>query len=219
VTALAIGARTFPSKKAAREFYSAMLWRYRPGERLTPEDEADVRALLERHPEAADKIGCGIDHIAVEPNDYGSHGFVVVRGDGSHATFSYLYCISQKPNGAKVDVCKALRYAVRDQVLAARDRVIKNGQAECAFSGVPLGKNEGHVDHAGEMTFDLLAEHFVTIELGLDWVDVPLREVGGGALVITDQQLVAEWREFHAKYAKLQFIDKKLNLIKGDSGI
>lgn len=91
--------------------------RYRDGERLTAEDEqAVVDNLLSHHPNAEDKIGCGIDSIMVDrhPQFRFSRSLFVVRTDGGHTDFSYKKCLrayvrSKYPSHAEGFISKHFR--------------------------------------------------------------------------------------------------------------
>ena len=89
-----LSTRTFPKKGAASEFFSDMLRRYAPGDRVKDVDAADLVSLLDRHPNRVEKIGVGIDHFEVQAADYATQCFRVVRSDGTWARFSYKACIS-----------------------------------------------------------------------------------------------------------------------------
>lgn len=93
-----LGTRKFLSQKDARAFFAAMLKRYDPGERVTAEDQVDLAALLQRHPDAAEKIGVGISHFEVQEADYDSQCFRAVRIDGTWERFSYHVCIAPHRN-------------------------------------------------------------------------------------------------------------------------
>ena len=63
--AISLETRHFEKAGDATAFFSAMLQRYAIGDTLTDEDQADVGALLKRHDEMDDKVGCGVDRILV----------------------------------------------------------------------------------------------------------------------------------------------------------
>lgn len=71
------------------EHLRVMLWRYVPGDRVSVEDTAFLKAALPRHPEASEKIGVGVDHFKVRSDEYGKQCFWVVRTDGTTDRFSY----------------------------------------------------------------------------------------------------------------------------------
>ncbi|XP_050365164.1 protein DCL, chloroplastic [Argentina anserina] len=70
--------------------------RYESGDRLSPEHEKTVlERLLPYHPEAAKKIGSGIDYVTVgyHPDFESSRCLFIVQKDGTLVDFSYWKCI------------------------------------------------------------------------------------------------------------------------------
>ncbi|MGO9483515.1 MAG: DCL family protein [Rhodomicrobium sp.] len=91
-----IDTRSFATQSEATAYYKAMLNRYRPGDRVSEEDERDLAALLKRHTEYEEKIGAGVRHFEVTlAEGYTAQCFKVVRVDGSSVEFSYKHCISR----------------------------------------------------------------------------------------------------------------------------
>jgi hypothetical protein len=88
-----LGELTFPRKMDAQLHLKTMLQRYDPGDRVTDADAIILEAALRRHPESAEKIGCGIKGFSVRSADFGSKCFWVNRLDGSTDKFSYRACI------------------------------------------------------------------------------------------------------------------------------
>jgi hypothetical protein len=89
-----LSARTFATQGAASKFFSGMLRKYKPGDRVTDLDAVDLASVLDRHPNRTEKVGIGIDHFEVQAADYASQCFRVVRTDGTWARFSYKACIT-----------------------------------------------------------------------------------------------------------------------------
>src|SRR5690349_19967861 len=83
-----IGQFQFATKKDAREFVSGMLDRYVDGERVDEGDELFLRELLDLHPEATAKIGCGVSHFTRESDGRGGRCFWLWRTDGTHSDWS-----------------------------------------------------------------------------------------------------------------------------------
>lgn len=52
-----------------------------------------LRALLELHPRAVEKMGAGVQHFTVEPARHGTRCFYITRVDGTRTDFSYLKCV------------------------------------------------------------------------------------------------------------------------------
>lgn len=94
-----VGTRHFEKAGDATAFFRGMLNRYRIGDRVSDVDGIDLVALLERHDEKDEKIGCGIEYFAVEavPEPYSGKCFWIVRTDGSRIDFSYPHCLAKKP--------------------------------------------------------------------------------------------------------------------------
>jgi hypothetical protein len=86
--------RAFETQGSAMAYFSAMLKRYKPGDRLTSHDSNDVEELLSRHPHVAEKIGVGIDHFEVQDAEFATQCFRVVRADGTWDSFSYQVCVA-----------------------------------------------------------------------------------------------------------------------------
>ncbi|MEA3009666.1 MAG: hypothetical protein QOJ91_1358 [Sphingomonadales bacterium] len=89
-----LSTRTFATQGAAQTYFSEMLARYTPGDRVLPEDAADLEQLLQRHPKAASKIGVGIDHFELQEAEYETQCFRVVRVDDTWESFSYHPCVA-----------------------------------------------------------------------------------------------------------------------------
>ncbi|MGE0651142.1 MAG: DCL family protein [Alphaproteobacteria bacterium] len=74
-----------------------MLNRYKPEERVNDSDASDLSALLTRHNEYSDKLGCGIDYFIVSTSpDHSTKCFWIVRTDGSRIDFSFMRCVDQR---------------------------------------------------------------------------------------------------------------------------
>jgi hypothetical protein len=69
---------------------------------IATDDGAFLMWLLLLHPDAAEKIGCGISHFAVEfstakGNFPPASHFVINRNDGTRLDFSYKKCVARLP--------------------------------------------------------------------------------------------------------------------------
>ena len=90
--------RSFGTRQDALAYFKAMLARYRPEDTVDDADSIDLRSLLQRHPEHAEKAGVGIDHFEVMSADYGTKCFAVVQRNGTRIDFSYVVCVNNDPN-------------------------------------------------------------------------------------------------------------------------
>lgn len=91
--------RVFEKVGDATSFFRTMLHRYSMGDRVSVEDECDLKALLKRHDEMDEKIGVGIDHFIVSnaPEPYPGRCFWIVRTDESKIDISFPHCLAAKP--------------------------------------------------------------------------------------------------------------------------
>lgn len=83
----------FEKRGDAVAYLKSMLGRYELGDRVSADDSIILRAALEHHPKAAEKIGSGIAHFSVRSADFGSTCFWVNRIDGTTEKFSITGCI------------------------------------------------------------------------------------------------------------------------------
>jgi hypothetical protein len=90
-----LGVVKFSSLKEATDYFGDVLHSYRPGDRVSAAHQAEILALLNRHPDCAAKIGVGVDRIEVIEADFATQCFAVRRVDGSFEDFSYHTCISE----------------------------------------------------------------------------------------------------------------------------
>lgn len=92
-TPVTLGTEHFEKKSDAVAYLKAMLNRYDVGDRVDASDSAVLLAALARHPEAKERIGCGIKDFSVRSAEYGTKCFYANRTDGSSVKFSYASCI------------------------------------------------------------------------------------------------------------------------------
>ncbi len=90
---ISLGPMHFAKKGDAEAYLKAMLDKYDLGDRVSSDDAVVLKAALEQHPEAAEKIGTGITHFSVRTADFGSRCFWANRTDGTTVKFSYKSCI------------------------------------------------------------------------------------------------------------------------------
>ena len=90
---LTIGERSFETQKTANLFIKDLL-NSQPLKTPVPEPHHSfLRALVARHPRAAEKVGTGIHHFTVEPALGGTRCFYLTRADGTKTDFSTLKCV------------------------------------------------------------------------------------------------------------------------------
>ena len=89
---------TFDKAGSATVFFRAILNRYRDGEEISGDDAKHLTALLKRHNESQEKIGCGVHHyeVGIAPDGFGTRCFWIVRFDDTRVDFSYKHCLEPR---------------------------------------------------------------------------------------------------------------------------
>jgi hypothetical protein len=136
--AVVVGHLDFPSKEMAKAFYPSIRDAYSDGERLQPEHHAFLADLISLHPDAAEKIGSGIQFFSVE-SDFQyqkTRHFAIHRVDGTSTDVSFLACINGR--NIRKDVLGAMREAVADQIVQFRNAFFStHGDfATCPLAGI-----------------------------------------------------------------------------------
>lgn len=168
-------------------------------------------ALLNRHPDATQKIGCGVASFDVRVNrPFPTQGFWIRRRDGSETDFSYLECLS--PSNARRKVHSALRRLVVDQVLDAKRAAFAAGEVRCPVTDDVLGE-DCHIDHEPPWTFEAIADAFIA-DNGGSADAIALEPTADGSLEdrLVDRELAERFRDYHAKVAVLRPLSRRANL-------
>lgn len=224
---------SFPSKKAAQEHIQGILRSHAPGQLINdPDDHAFLAALIQRHVDAAAKVGPDVSHFTIErtpahfPGAIGagnsSKMFVLHRIDGSRTDFSYKTCLS--PETATRDrAIKALRVAVEAQVADFRQQAIATAAAQgtellCPCLGTPLLSGACHVDHQHPHTFKRLVDDWMGQEglTSFDEVALTVCDMDRCTMCNNDQR--ASWQQFHKQHARLRLLSARANMSLGARG-
>lgn len=218
-----ISTKSFPTQKAAIEYFRNMLNRYAVGERVNPDDTLDLLALVQRHPEAAKKIGIGIDHLKVTRTLEGSNCFYIVRRDGSGTDFSFYSCVAGRAPTRKQEVSEAFREAVKLYIWSKRDNFYQDhsradGLLPCARTKEWIRRDEGHIDHMPPMTFEVIVTTFLAGRgLSYDQVSISRGADNQTKAVLMDASIAEQFSEYHKEVATLDFVKFSVNLAQASS--
>ena len=210
---------TFEKQGDATAFFSAMLNRYQVGETVNDADSLHLSALLVRHPDYKDKVGCGVDHFEVMRSpDHGTNCFRIVRTDKRGTDFSLGHCIKGEAPSKKQEVSQALRRVVRFDLKRAKEKFFadnkdEDGRVKCAITRELITFEDAHVDHRQPMTFEVLVVTFLEGR-GLSFDDVALTESEDDQFSadLLDKELAKEFRLYHQHIAKIDIVKKCENL-------
>jgi hypothetical protein len=214
---IVIDSLTFNTQKAATEHFKEILRTHDDGQRIPEPHHTQLRALLDRHTEAAKKIGCGVDYFIIRRNPAGTRGFWVVRTDGTMIDFSYPHCIRGRDGSHREEVRKALRHEISEEIIAMKNRYFRihgdsQGRVPCAIGGCPITLDDADADHF-PTPFVRIADGFIA-EKGInppatDWLDWPQDAATPPRL--KDRKLADEWRRFHWEIARIRIVDRRLH--------
>ena len=181
---------------------------------LQGQEYSFVLALLQQHPNADQKIGCGVTRIRVVQAQVWkkNHAFELERMDGTRTDFSYRQCISPSSNRSKF--AKACRVAIVDQVLEAKRKAFVAGTTlECPVTGELVTWSNCHVDHEGPWTFLAIVEAFIADRaVDVDTaVDLAPRD-GETEQQFANPETRLSFQIFHALRARLRVVSARANL-------
>lgn len=210
-----LGSQVFQSKKAADAHVSCLLNSARLGVPLTDVALETMLSLLSRHPDAANKIGCGVANIRVRQESiWGTRHFEIERVDGSTTDFSFKKCLSAPKTTTLFK--QACRHSVADQIIAFRNNVFDTAAGApvyCPICFTVLTPNTSHVDHIPPDTFDTLVQAFIEREqLDVGSVRIAGQNDNEMRKSFADLALQERWRAFHAARAKLRVVSVVANL-------
>lgn len=205
-----IGARRFDRKAdaeaAIRQIFSTV------GIISDPAAEEFLLDLLLMHPDASRKIGSGVSHfeVRVNPQKPSTYTPWLVRTDGSATDWSYRKCLD--PPAHAMEVRRAMRSAIDDQIADFRRESFDAGRGVCAVCAVNLTGVGGHVDH-DDPTFVDLAWIYADSHGG--WDSFALRREDGMLSVrLADPEVTEAWAEHHRVTARLRLLCQEHNLTR-----
>lgn len=85
---ISLGPMHFEKRADAVAFLREMLHRYDLGDKVSVEDSVILQAAVKNHPNAAAKVGAGIDSFSVRSAKFGTRCFWINRTDGTTDNFS-----------------------------------------------------------------------------------------------------------------------------------
>lgn len=209
--AVILGPLIFPTVSKTEEHIRAILRSAPRGRtRLSGEPLDVVTGLLNRHPEAAGKIGPGLAGIWTWNRGAGwGSCFLVERTDGSLVDFSYKRCL--RPDAPGERVTNAFRTAIGQQLADLKKaKFATTDTFTCPVLGIPVVWANAHVDHEAPATFAWLLDRFLAIR-SIDRASVMLHSAPNGLGRVLESALAQDWAEWHRANAVLRVISAQAN--------
>lgn len=130
-------------------------------------DDADfMLSLLAMHPDAIDKIGCGVSRMWVQVNREPrvSFGFWLERTDGTQTDFSFLACCRKVTN--RQEILHAMRHEVDADVQRFKDNFFATTNRTCPVTGAAITPSDSDIHHQPPNTFAVIANRFLAATRG-----------------------------------------------------
>jgi hypothetical protein len=210
-------------QKDALAFFKDILNSNHANKTIEGEEHTLLLAVLERHPEALQKIGVGVVKFYKAPTELGTSCFWIERTDGSKTDFSYITAVKAKGKSLYQEFAEACRNAVRADLVKTKEVFFnkyadKDGKVECEISGEKIAIYESHLDHKKPLTFQVLVNTFIAannIIITREILSTSQDEQFETQFV--DQNIKASFKSYHHQMAQLRIINPKSNLSLGGS--
>lgn len=208
---ITVADRIFSTKKSLLEELRRILHSTPLDTCVGARDHHLLLGLMQRHPHAATKIGCGIEGFFVFRSVYGSPCFSVRRRDGSEEVFSYKKVVSYAPKSDhRARIRDSFRTAIRPQVLAVKEAAVGT---ECPVSGLSLSIGVTEIDHAGDGFSALMAQFLGGAGRTIDEIEYTW-SLDGTQFFLRDQELDKAWSQWHRIHAKLVAVHRDAHFAK-----
>ncbi|PHM08177.1 DCL family protein [Nostoc sp. 'Peltigera malacea cyanobiont' DB3992] len=220
---IVLNGKEFKFQKNAKEYFKKMLERYRNGQTVDTDDHEMLLALIERHPEADKKIGCGVKRLYKDRTDMPTSCFWIEREDGSKTDFSYLTAIAARGKSLYQEFFEACRNAVQDDLKKIKEQFFEKsadetGKVKCDITGEKVAIYESHLDHKKPLTFQVIVNTFLAAnEIEIKHEMLSMSQDAQFQTTFLDIKLKDKFKRYHYKMADLRIIKTELNLSLGGS--
>ena len=185
----------FSTKKQLAKHIREIVDSVENGIALSDYDHDFMMDILQHHPEFETKAQGSYKIVVDSPVEFPKQRcFWLVKLDESRIDISWLVALDAKPRGAVADLSSALRHAVRDQILAARDAQLGGTCGVCGKTVLA-----GDVDHSG-VSFAEIRDMWLLTQVAVPLVDI------GVTSDLADAAQKADWQDFHSLWADLRFL-------------
>ena len=175
----------------------------------TEDDKKFLMKILLMHPNASEKIGCGVKDFFV-----GKGCFWLVRQDNSTTDFSYIKCLQGKHYPLQ-EFSMCCRAAVSEYVFYIKLKLYNeqnvDGFIVCPISGQKVDFSNIHIDHH-KPKFREIVRSFIkdnNIEVSSDMVARGDKQLG---IKFRDIELAKRFLEYHNKIATFRLLSKTANI-------
>lgn len=202
--------KNFSTKSEATQFFREMLDSYNDGEIVSSIDDDNILFdLIQRHPEAEEKIGIGISHFYRDrsPN-HPTSCFHIRRADESTTDFSIKTCINNANPTLQQDFYSACRTAISPRLIEEKRQIFSNGEVPCFITGELVTSDNSEYRHTNPRFRDIvnnfiIAEH-LEITNNMIVANADMQYISSFA----NQELADKFNTFHLECANLEIVKK-----------
>ncbi|MCK5230858.1 MAG: DCL family protein [Desulfobulbaceae bacterium] len=201
--------KKFGSKKEAQQFFREMLHHYEDGDEIKDEDESILFELLQRHPEAKEKIGCGAKgfYRNRSPN-HPTSCFHIERNDGTTTDFSFNDCVSSSKPTLEQYFYRACRSAITESLTARKNKIFQNGPVNCHKTGIEVTKEEAEYRHTTPRFRDIVKSFQLSNNININKEMFVESDDMQYITEFIDPALASKFLEFHSQHATLEIYKK-----------
>ena len=208
---LTIGNRTFETQKAAIDHTRDLLLTLEPYQIVSTDTEGYdyLTDLVKRHPDAASKIGKGVDAFYVHRSVTGHIALSIKRVDTSLVDVSWVTCVKAKPKTNRDNLLAAMRAAVQTQIADAKSTYTPN--MNCEICDTPIKTlSDSHVDHKNPTFLEIANGFIAQNESPQVFDDDPVRN--NAIFTKDDAEYQKRWQAYHHQHATLRLVHANCNL-------
>jgi hypothetical protein len=203
--------RTFAKQGDATAFFKGMLAQYADGEFLNSGDEDILYELLQRHPEADEKIGVGVKaFFRMKSPDHPTSCFHVLRIDESKTDFGYSACITGRAPSLRSQFYEACRRSVVAELMYQKQRLfdLSPGGISCVRTGELTTIHTSEYRHTSPQFREIVLEFIQVKNLVISPSMVTISQDMQYQTVFTDPRMAHDFVQFHASLARLKIFKK-----------
>ena len=203
--------KSFKTKKEVKDFFSSILWKYKPGDFVGETDRSYLLDLIKNHYDFENRLKGEIDNFFVSKDGYGSQNFNIKFNDKKVESFSYINCISPKTYLGKFT--SACRNAVSKDITLLKNNFFSGHENKISqVSNRIINYENSEVDHVNP-SFNHIRDSFIRL-----W-NVDVKKVkylkGVKSNWFADKNLENRFRKYHKHTAYFLIVHKDENRKRG----
>ena len=208
---IALSTIHFKSKKDAKAYFTEMLGRYQDEQRVNKSDSSHLFELLQRHPEAEEKIGPGIKYFYRDRSpDHPTPCFHVERLDGSKTDFSFGACVDGVQPTVDQQFYSACRYSVARDLTEQKAKLFERagGILTCARTGEQITIDQAEYRHTAPKFSDIVSGFIQSYRIEVSDELLTTSDDLQYVVSLRDSGMATAFREHHKSVAALSMFKK-----------